>query len=113
MARRTKTRAAKPLPAHAYYVQRAILFSVSGRWPMSFAERWQMYARENAVNTGYTGKGTNRLRRNWGTYDKPREPAETLPDAHAVTAKRFLERRGWTLTKNASGFWQLQKLANF
>ena len=96
MARRTKTRAAKPLPAHAYYVQRAILFSVSGRWPMSFAERWQMYARENAVNTGYTGKGTNRLRRDWGTFAQPQQPASSLArqscgDGEAVPGKARLD----------------------
>jgi hypothetical protein len=72
-----------------------------------------MYARENAVNTGYTGKGTNKLRRDWGTYDRPMEPAETLPDAHAATCNKYLPRRGWSLVKNSEGHWQLQRLANF
>ena len=94
-------RTTKP-KAHAYYVQRCILFSVSGRWPMSYAERRQLQAR-----LGHS------IRRDWGTYARPQEPAPTLPDSHAASAKRFLEKRGWTLVKNVEGFWQLQKLANF
>ena len=92
----------KPLPAHAYYVQRAILFSVCGRWPMSFAERREIEWRLQWRNRGW-----------YGYHDKPQEPAPTLPDSHAASAKRFLERRGWTLVKNASGFWQLQRVPNF
>jgi len=111
MAHRAKPQ--KRLPPHSYYVQRCILYSISGRWPLPFAERWAMYARENAVNTGYSGKGTNKLRRDWGTYDRPMEPASSLPDSHALSAQRFLERRGWTLVKNIEGHWQLQRLANF
>jgi hypothetical protein len=80
---------------------------------MPFVERQAMYARENAVNTGYTGKGTNRLRRDWGTFAQPQQPASSLPDSHAATAKRFLEKRGWTLVKSVDGTWQLQRLANF
>jgi hypothetical protein len=80
---------------------------------MPFAQRQQMYFRQCAENTGYTGRGTNKLRRDWGTYDKPQEPAPSLPDSHAETAKRLLEKRGWTLVKNASGTWQLSRVPNF
>jgi hypothetical protein len=73
-----------------------------------------MYARENAVNTGYSGKGTNKLRRDWGTFSEPQPPAPSLPDSHAETANRFLKKRGWQLTKSlADGSWILGRVPNF
>jgi hypothetical protein len=104
---------AKPLPAHAFYVQRCILYSVSGRWPLPFAERRALYAKLAAVDGVRTGKGSNRLRRDWGTLAEPQQPAETLPDSHAQTANRFLAKRGWCLVKSSLGHWRLQRLANF
>lgn len=95
----------KPLPPHAFYVQRAILFSISGRWPLSKAERNAILFKEQAIAGRYTGKGTNRLRRDWGTLDRPQPPASTLPDSHAATARRFMEKRGWTLVKRVDGTW--------
>jgi hypothetical protein len=104
---------AKPLPPHAFYVQRCILFSVSGRWPLPFAERQALYAKQAAVYGVRTGEGTARLRRDWGTLAEPQQPAETLPDSHAATANRFLSKRGWCLVKSSLGYWRLQRLANF
>ena len=96
MTRIAKRKPQKRLPPHAFYVQRCILFSVSGRWPLPFAERQAMYARESAVSTGGTGKGTNKLRRDWGTFAQPQQPASSLArqscgDGEAVPGKARLD----------------------
>jgi hypothetical protein len=73
-----------------------------------------MYARESAVSTGGTGKGTNKLRRDWGTFAQPQPPPLSLPDSHAETANRFLRKRDWQLTKSvADGSWILGRVPNF
>jgi hypothetical protein len=93
---------AKPLPAHAYYVQRAILFSVCGRWPMAYATR-----RAEELRLGYS------IRRDWGTYDKPQPPPPGTPDRIAESANKFLRKKGWQLTKGVDGSWTLGRVPNF
>ena len=80
---------------------------------MPFAQRQQMYFRQCAENTGYTGRGTNKLRRDWGTYDKPQPPPPGTPDRIAESANKFLRKKGWQLTKGVDGSWTLGRVPNF
>jgi hypothetical protein len=102
-ARVTRAKPVKRLPAHSFYVQRAILFSVCGRWPMAYADR-----RAEELRLGHS------KRANWGTYPVPQPPPPSLPPSHAESANKFLRRRGWELTKSlADGSWILGRVANF
>jgi hypothetical protein len=65
---------------------------------MSKAERARIYY---AAGMPHSCK----LRANWGMLDKPPKPPPGFTDAQAASAKRFMERRGWTLVKNREGEW--------
>jgi hypothetical protein len=83
-----------PLPAPHRTEMEAL--TVPGSQNTTSGRPQTMYARENAVNTGYSGKGTNKLRRDWGTFAQPQQPASSLArqscgDGEAVPGKARLD----------------------
>ena len=93
------------------YVSCSILFAISARWPLPAAERRRLYYEQRAIPGEYRPA---RLRKDWGTLPAPSQPPASLSDAQAETARRFLQRRGWTLVRSSTtGRWGLARLANF
>lgn len=100
---------ARDLTEAGRYVQYAVLFSVSGRWPMSKDERARLYYTDPTKRGVRVGKGNAKLRRDWGTLPAPRPPPATLSDQQAATVNRLIADRGWQLVRNRKGVWHPQR----
>jgi hypothetical protein len=88
------------------YVSNAILFGLSGAWHVSSLERHQIRFHEQArLAAGFKSS----LPANYGTRLHPDQPPAGLSDKQAATARKWLEKRNWTLIRNLRGEWGLAR----
>ena len=89
------------------YVQRCILFSLSGRWALQRNERRAIYnADRERCNAGICSQ----LRANWGTKEEPDEPPQGLTDQQVETCNRQLGKQGWQIVRGWTGRWGLVRI---
>jgi hypothetical protein len=77
------------------YLSAAKLFNMSARWPMPRRERLRIYYSSDKY----------KLRRDWGTWDRPPTPPEGISDEQVAKVNQLIAPRGWMLVKGRGGGW--------
>ena len=107
LVHKTDSGSANPFPSPtrlaANYLRTAKLFNMSGRWPWPRAERQRLY---NSASE------RSKLRKDWGSWDRPPEPPSWLRPEQVAEVNALIESRGWTIVRGRAG-WGLVRIGDF